>query len=190
MASKLPKTAQARKPQCTNDCASAVWPAASVCGCMPANSGGGLAKCIIGSAAAQKAPPPASRAHMITAIQLKVLVSGRRSTPPSRTRPHLLKQMNRLMAKVASIRICQYKPKNFVDQANNVFTSSDTPSMSTRAAIRKAPRKPPLIRNSGQSMFVFGGARSSGWTSPCRVSDVFMMPPKYAPGAVHRRFGG
>ncbi|MNP59283.1 hypothetical protein D3C76_1542680 [compost metagenome] len=77
MASRLPNTAQARKPQCTKDCASATCAAASVCACIPANSGGGLAKCIIGSAAAQKAPPPASRAHMITAIQLKVLESGR-----------------------------------------------------------------------------------------------------------------
>ncbi|MNO82104.1 hypothetical protein D3C76_733660 [compost metagenome] len=126
---------------------------------------------------------------MITAIQLKVLESGLWSTPPSLTRPHLLKQMIRLMAKVASIRICQYKPKNFVDQANSVFTNSDTPSMSISAAIRKAPRKPPLIKNSGQSMSFFGGARSSGWTSACRESDVFMMPPKYAPGAVHRRSG-
>ncbi|MNY14362.1 hypothetical protein D3C86_1475360 [compost metagenome] len=126
---------------------------------------------------------------MITAIQLKVLVSGRWSTPPSRTRPHLLKQMNRLTAKVNSIRICQYSPKNLVDQANSVFTSVDTPSMSISAAIRNAPRKPPLIRNSGQSMSFFGGARFSGWLSTCKVLVVFMMPPKYALEAVHRRVG-
>ena len=50
-----------------------------------------------GSAAAQNAPPPASSAHMITAIQLKVLMSGRLSTPPRRTRPQRLKPMPRLM---------------------------------------------------------------------------------------------
>lgn len=44
---------------------------------------------------------------MITAIQLKVLMSGRWVTPPRRTRPHLEKPMNRLTAKVASISTCQ-----------------------------------------------------------------------------------
>ncbi|MNI72447.1 hypothetical protein D3C73_1283890 [compost metagenome] len=97
--------------------------------------------------------------------------------------------MNRLMAKVASIRTCQYRPKNFVDQANSVLTSSDTPSMSTSAAIRKAPRNPPLIRNSGQSMSFFGVVAAGAWPSACSAVVVFMMPPKYAPRAVHRRSG-
>ncbi|MNZ91419.1 hypothetical protein D3C78_1104050 [compost metagenome] len=88
---------------------------------------------------------------MITAIQLKVLVSGRRSTPPRRTRPHLLKQMPRLTRKVSSISTCQYRPNIRVDQANSVFTRWDTASMSTSAATRKTARKPPLTMNSGQS---------------------------------------
>ena len=44
--------------------------------------------------------------------------------------------MPRLMTKVASIRICQYRPNTFVDQANKAPTSADTASMSTRAAAR------------------------------------------------------
>ena len=160
MASRLPSTAQARKPQCTKDCASATCAAISVFGCTWANRGGGLAKCIKGSAAAQNAPPPASSAHMITAIQLKVLMSGRLSTPPRRTRPQRLKPMPRLITKVASIRICQYRPNTFVDQANKAPTSADTASMSTRAAARKHSRKPPLTASSGQSMPCISAGRA------------------------------
>ena len=98
---------------------------------------------------------------MITAIQLKVLMSGRLSTPPRRTRPQRLKPMPRLITKVASIRICQYRPNTFVDQANKAPTSADTASMSTRAAARKHSRKPPLTASSGQSMPCISAGRAS-----------------------------
>ncbi|MNP41711.1 hypothetical protein D3C76_1354270 [compost metagenome] len=116
---------------------------------------------------------------MITAIQLKVLMSGRWATPPRRTRPQREKPMPRLTAKVASISTCQYRPKNLVDQANSVLTNADTASMSTSAAIRNAPRKPPLIRNSGQSMSRASGRRMA-WPSAGRVVGFFMMPPEPA----------
>ena len=51
-----------QEAQCTKDCASATCAAISVFGCTWANRGGGLAKCIKGSAAARtRRRPPAAR---------------------------------------------------------------------------------------------------------------------------------
>jgi len=103
---RLPRIAQARKPQCRKDWARAWGTAARVVASTPGNAGGTSTKWASGSPAAQNTPPPASSVHMIIEPHWKRLNSGV-ARPPSTVRPPGSRAMSRPTKKVASSRSCQ-----------------------------------------------------------------------------------
>ena len=107
-------SAQAKKPQCKKLTAKAGSTAEGVMGTTPLNRGGGLMKCIRGSAADQNTPPPASRVQIKTAHQSKNLKLGFAVTPPSRTCPTGLIAIAKAVRKIRTTIHCQRPPRELL----------------------------------------------------------------------------
>ena len=102
----------------------------------------------MGSAAAQKTPPPASSVQNKIAIHLKLSISGF-GRLPKMTRPVRPAPTANAIKKVASSKICQKGPKILADHLKPASTIVAN-CASAKIAIRtKTIIKPPLYQNAG-----------------------------------------
>ncbi len=83
---------------------------------IPSCIGGTVIKWYIGSAAAQKTPPPASNVDIIIASHFAVLISGF-SNPPSLTLPYFENAIHIATINVPINKTCQKAPKYLIEAA-------------------------------------------------------------------------